>query len=57
MKKMRRTHDTNRSRELVVELVNVLVQWTKVQSPVSPVVESVLKDKKEGDLRSHETDR
>lgn len=49
--------DTNRSRELVVKLVNVLVQWTKVQSPVSPVVESVLKDKEEGDLRSHETDR
>lgn len=57
MKKMRVTHDTNRSRELVVELVNVLVQRTIVQSPVSPVMESVLKDEEEGDLRSHETDR
>lgn len=57
MKRCERTHDTNRSRELVVKLVNVLVQWTKMQSPVSPVVESVLKDKEEGDLRSHETDR
>lgn len=57
MKKMRVTHDTNRSRELVVELVNVLVQRTIVQSPVSPVMESVFKDEEEGDLRSHETDR
>lgn len=57
MKKMRVTHDTNRSRELVVELVNVLVQRTIVQSPVSPVMESVFKDEEEGDLSSHETDR
>ena len=57
MKRCERTHDTNRSRELVVKLVNVLVQRTIVQSPVSPVVESVLKDKEEGDLRSHKTDR
>lgn len=41
----------------MVELVNVLVQRTKVQSPVRPVMESVLKDKEEGDLRGHETDR
>lgn len=57
MKKMRVTHDTNRSRELVVELVNVLVQRTIVQSPVSPVMESVFKDEEKGDLRSHKTDR
>lgn len=49
--------DTNRSRELVVELVNVLVQRTIVQSPVSPVMESVFKDEEKGDLRSHKTDR
>lgn len=41
----------------MVELVNVLVQRTIVQSPVRPVMESVLKDKEEGDLCSHETDR
>jgi hypothetical protein len=44
---------TKGSGKLVVHLVNVLVEGTVVQSSVGKVVEHVLKDEEEGDLRQH----
>jgi hypothetical protein len=41
----------------VVQLVDVLVERTPVQSAVRPVVEHVLKHEEEGDLRRHDRKR
>lgn len=38
----------------MVELVDVLVEGAVVETTVRPVVEHVLKDEEEGDLRGHE---
>lgn len=43
-------------RELVVELVDVLVEGSPVEATVSPVVEHVLKDKEESNLTGHDVD-
>ncbi len=41
----------------MMQLVDILVQWTPVQSPMCPIMEHVLKDEEEGELSEHEGDR
>lgn len=40
-----------------MQLVDVLVKRTPVQSPVRPVVKHILKDEEEGDLSGHQERR
>jgi hypothetical protein len=50
----RQTYHANGSGKLVVELVNVLVKRSPVQSSVRKVVIHVLEDEEEGELGGHE---
>ncbi len=51
------TDESNWRRELVMQLVDMLVQRTPMQCPVKPIMVHVLKDEEEGDLGEHEGDR
>lgn len=44
---------TERSRVLMVDLVDVLIERTPVQGAVRPVMPCILENKKDGDLVSH----
>ncbi len=41
----------------MVDLVDILVQWSPMKSTMQPVVSCVLHDEEEGDLASHFEDR